>query len=317
MYSYLNDNLRLDCPVCSTALGQKQVQNGRRLARCRGCGTLLRIVSSESEAAANESSGTPFDWPHNRWGLHDVKTEPVRLHPALAARATETKFTVQIAARQPYPNLQCPYCEHLNYDTSGGSEAGWRVQQFCANCGADLKKECLVCSYPLYVLDHFCGRCRSDQERAEYEFEAVYWQRFNEGKRLATAQRWDAACRELTLFFGTDRETAEAGFNIKEVREARHIYRSSIASYDRGVALNLYHECQEQVRREARATQQAIQRGRVLKYVAGAGLLLAMGVWSALNLGAWWSIFILVPAVGLVLVFLLLVMLIHFGVGFN
>jgi hypothetical protein len=225
---------------------------------------------------------------------------------------------LELVPRYPYPNLQCPYCEHLNYDNvAGDAENGRRTQQYCANCGADLKKACLVCSYPLYILDNFCGRCRSDQEQAEYQLEAVYWQRFNEGKRLAQAKRWEDAYQELSLFFGTDREVADIGYNIKQVREARQLYRTSIANHDKGVGLQLYNDSREQLRRVAQAHKRAAQARRFIKYAAVAVGLLMMGTWSAFNLGAWWSIFVLVPAVVLILGFLVILMLIHFGVGFN
>lgn len=336
---FLDENLRLICPICETPLSRRQLLSGRKLARCSGCGNLLRVVeksgwaeSTSATASFDQDENSEFKWPsaeEESWnglgygtGLHDVKTEPQR--PKFARPPTEqstgqpvaTKVTVEIAKRYPYPYLQCPFCEQLNYDVRGPDQ-NWQTQQFCSNCGADLKKECLNCGYPLYILDHFCGRCRSDQERAEYEFEAWFWQHFNEGKRLAQNKEWGLALRELSLFFGPDRETAFYGYGARQVREARRVYRGNISNRDRGEGLRLYNECHQQLKKEAQAQAQAMQRRKLAKYLVIGLVLILMGVWSASSLGSWWAIFVLIPAVALIMGGLLLMLLAHSGASIN
>jgi hypothetical protein len=162
----------------------------------------------------------------------------------------------------------------------------------------------------MYVLDHFCTHCRSDQEKAKYEIEGVYWQHFNEGKRLAQMGRWADAERELGLFFNP-----LPGLDRDHVRLAHQIYVSSIAPYDGGEGLRLYNEAVEQLRLAQEAYRRKAQRARYGKWAAVGVVILLLAVFSAVTLGSWWAIFIIVPVASLLLIFIIWLILVHLGLS--
>ncbi len=270
---------RWQCPSCGAGLPPEALSSGQRLARCRKCSQMLRLVSARN------------------WPTHPSESAP---HPLDRGYSAGSALMEQLEPLPGYPPpaLQCPYCEHVNTDSPSYRASG---QQFCANCGADLKKDCLNCDASLYVLDYYCTRCRSDQEQLKYEIEAVYWQHYNEGKRLAALGRWQDAERELSLFFGTATD-----FDREHLRRARQIYVRSIAPYDAGEGLRIYNDVLEQLRLLEEDSERRLQRRKRRKWVlAGAGFLL-LALFSASTLGSWWAIFIVAPVVALLLVLLIL-----------
>lgn len=274
------------CPACSANLPDEAFAAGQRLVRCRRCSKMVR-------------RDTPQGWPLQPSGaIQDTRTSPPE---------TSLQERLELAPSYAYPALACPYCEHLNQDGPAMRPNG---QQFCANCGADLKKACLSCDEPMYVLDHFCTRCRSDQEKARYEIEGVYWQHFNEGKRLAQMGRWQDAERELGLFFNPT-----PGLDREHVRLAHQIYVSSIAPSDSGDGLRIYNEAVEQLRLAQQAFQNKLQRRKYQKWAAVALLIGILAVFSAVTLGSWWAIFIIVPLASFILILIGWLILIHLGVG--
>jgi hypothetical protein len=275
------------CPACGATLPDEAFAAGQRLARCRRCSKMVHRV-------------IPQGWPLNPGGSLQVEGEESSPETFQAER-------LEVAPSYAYPALACPYCEHLNQD---GSSIRPNGQQFCANCGADLKKACLNCDEPMYVLDHFCTHCRSDQEKAKYEIEGVYWQHFNEGKRLAQMGRWADAERELGLFFNP-----VPGLDRDHVRLAHQIYVSSIAPYDGGEGLRLYNEAVEQLRRSQEAYQRKAQRARYGKWAAVGAVILLLAVFSAVTLGSWWAIFIIVPVASLLVIFIIWLILVHLGLS--
>lgn len=272
------------CPACGAALPDEAFAAGQRLARCRRCSKMVRRETTEG-------------WP----------VSGAVGSPGLQPEVYAGQENLEIFPSYPYPVLACPYCEHLNQDGLAQRSDG---QQFCANCGADLKKSCLNCAEPMYVLDHFCTRCRSDQEKARYEIEGAYWQRFNEGKRLARMGRWEDAERELGLFFnpipGLDRE---------HVRLAHQIYVSSIAPADQGDGLRLYNEVVEQLRITQAAQRRKQQRQKYYKWVAVAAVVLILAVFSAVTLGSWWAIFVIVPVASFIILLIGWLILVHLGLS--
>jgi hypothetical protein len=273
------------CPACSAALPDEAFAAGQCLARCRRCSKMVRRETTQ---------GWPLSGP-----LLDSRALPPEVN-AVPER-------LEIFPSYPYPALPCPYCEHINQDGLTQRPDG---QQFCANCGADLKKSCLNCAEPMYTLDHFCTRCRTDQEKARYEIEGVYWQRFNEGKRLARTNRWQDAERELGLFFNPaptlDRE---------QVRLAHQIYVSSIAPADHGDGLRLYNEVVEQLRITQAARRRKQQRQKYYKWVAVAVAVVLLAIFSAVTLGSWWAIFVIVPVASFIILFIGWLLLAHLGLS--
>ncbi len=285
---------RLSCPNCGAALAQAAMAAGQRLARCRQCGQMLRRPFRRtwptSPAAGRESASTAFAWTDTS---------------AFVPTPPEAGDYLETGPNYPPPALQCPYCEHLNQDNPRMG-AG----QFCGNCGAHLKKTCLNCDAPMYILDHFCTRCRSDQERVKYEVEGMYWQRFNEGKRLAGLGRWQDAERELSLFFEPD-----PNLDREQIRQARQIYISSIAPFDGGEGLRLYNEARAALRDEEEAYERRLARRRNQRWIVLAALPVLLAVLSALTFGSWWAIFVIVPVVGVALALLILFVLANIGLG--
>ena len=269
------------CPACSAALPDEAFAGGQHLTRCRRCSKMVRRQAVQG------------------WPLQGGST----LQPEVYAGQER----LEISPSYPYPVLACPYCEHLNQDGLAQRPDG---QQFCANCGADLKKSCLNCNEPMYVLDHFCTRCRADQEKAKYEIEGAYWQRFNEGKRLAQIGRWQDAERELGLFFNPvptlDRD---------HVRLAHQIYVSSIAPADRGDGLRLYNEAVEQLRITQAAQRRRQRRQKYYKWIALASAVLLLAVFSAVTLGSWWAIFVIVPVASFIILLIGWIILAHLGLS--
>jgi hypothetical protein len=272
------------CPACGAVLPDEAFAGGQRLARCRRCSKLVRRETAQG-------------WPVS--GAFDGR--------ALPPEGYAEPDRLEIFPSYPYPVMPCPYCEHLNQDGLAQRADG---QQFCANCGADLKKLCLNCGEPMYVLDHFCTRCRADQERTKYEIEGVYWQRFNEGKRLAQMGRWADAERELGLFFNP-----APTLDRDQVRLAHQIYASSIAPADHGDGLRLYNEVVEQLRLTGAAQRRKQQRQRYYKWVAVAAVVLLLGIFSAVTLGSWWAIFVIVPVASLLILFIGWLILVHLGLS--
>lgn len=258
---------------------------GQRLARCRQCSKMVRRETAQG------------------WPVSNASTESRSLQPELYNGPDRLVVFPSYA----YPIIPCPYCEHLNQDGLAQRPDG---QQFCANCGADLKKLCLSCGEPMYVLDHFCTRCRSDQERAKYEIEGVYWQRFNEGKRLAGLHRWQDAERELSFFFNP-----LPGLDRNEVRLAHQVYVSSIAPNDHGEGLRLYNEAVAKVRLIEATRRRKEQRRKYYKWVAAAVVILLLGIFSAVTLGSWWAIFVIVPVASFIILLIGWIILAHLGLG--
>lgn len=276
------------CPSCGAGIPAEALAGGQRLARCRQCGQMLRRVVTRVWPADPAAASPVRDW--NRSLPEPASQEHLEPAPIY-----------------PYPALQCPYCEHINQDLPPLRLSG---QQYCANCGADLKKHCLRCDAPMYVLDYYCMRCRSDQEQLKYELEALYWQHYNEGKRLAQIGRWQDAERELSLFFNP-----RPDYDPEDVRQARQIYASSIRPSDEGEGLRLYNEAVEHLRRAYQTRQRRLQRRKMARWGAvGAGVLL-LGVFSALTFGSWWAIFVIVPFAALLIVMLVFLLLSILGLN--
>lgn len=266
------ENNSLICPNCGNALEQHAYEGGKRLARCWHCGGMIRAASQTRP----------------EWGRGETLA---RVKPSL-----------ELVKSYGPPHFQCPYCEHINRESN--------LQQsdslFCANCGADLKTACLNCEKPMYVLDHFCPFCRTDQERAQYELEAFFWQQYNEGKRLARSGRWEDAYNYLALFFNPEAIGAEP----HRAKLAAEIYRSSIALEDGGEGLRLFNDAIERLRRRVDEDMQQERRRRLAMWGVGLLVFCMLALWSALTFGAWWAIFViglgLVVIVGLLILFVLL-----------
>jgi hypothetical protein len=282
--------LRWQCPSCGAGVPAEALAGGQKLVRCRQCSQMLRRVITPTwpihPSAAYESAPHPNDAGY----IRPEFTPQERLEPAPS---------------YPYPTLQCPYCEYINHASPPIRLSG---QQYCANCGADLKKNCLNCDASLYVLDNYCTRCRSDQEQLKYEIEAYYWQIYNEGKRLAQLGRWRDAERELSLFFNPRPEIDQA-----DARRARQIYTRSIAPTDNSEGLQLYNEARAQLRHAYEARQRRLQHRKwVWAGLSGIAVLM-LGLFSASTFGAWWVIFIIVPVIGLLVIFLIFLLLSSLG----
>jgi hypothetical protein len=277
------------CPACGASLPDEAFAAGQRLARCRHCSKMVRRETSQG-------------WPSS-----GTLQDSAAFQPETIQQAQIQQERLQLAPSYAYPALACPYCEHLSQDGPAMRSNG---QQFCANCGADLKKACLNCDEPMYILDHFCTRCRSDQEKAKYEIEGVYWQHFNEGKRLAQLGRWQDAERELGLFFNP-----APGLDREHVRLAHQIYVSSIAPFDGGEGLRLYNEAVEQLRLTQEAYRQKLQRRKYQKWAAVAVAILCLAVFSAVTLGSWWAVFVIVPLASFILILVAWLILVQLGLG--
>ncbi len=268
----------INCPNCGEVLEQNAFAGGRKLTRCWHCGGMVR-AATRPRPARNGEAGS--------WG------------EAGAGSPVSEKTRLELAQSYSYPNLQCPYCEHVNQDSANSNSL------YCANCGAELKKDCLHCSKPMYVLDHFCPYCRTDQERAQYELEAFYWQHFNEGKRLARAGQWEECHRHLAIFFEphaivTDDQTAQ---------QAQAFYRHSIAPEDGGEGLRIYNESLAKLRRQIDDELKQERWRTLIKWSVVAGVLGLIAVWSALTFGSWWAIFAMgfgaLILIGLVILFII------------
>ncbi len=290
---------RWRCPACGEGFSQEAFAGGRRMARCRRCSQMVRKVIPgiwpTSPSVGTESAPHPQDWQDFSY---QSPTAP------LAEQ-------LELAPSYPPPSLQCPYCEHLSRDMGIIRANG---QQFCANCGGGLKKLCLNCTSPMYVLDYHCPVCRSDQEKLKYEIEALYWQQYNEGKRLAQLGRWYDAEQALAIFFRPSPQD-----DPEEVRRARQVYASNLAATDGGEGLQLYNEAVEQLRQNQAAEQLYLQRQQQrrqwTKWGAIGGALLLMGIFSATTLGSWWAIFLVAPVVVFLLVIILFFLASMFGLG--
>ncbi|MDB5079396.1 MAG: hypothetical protein JWP00_1320 [Chloroflexi bacterium] len=287
-WSNTGDSAGWQCPGCGANLPDAAFAAGQRLARCRRCSKMVHRETPQ-----------PQGWPVGP----DRPLQESRSFPASPSQPDR----LEVAPSYAFPALACPYCEHLNQDGRSVRPDG---QQFCANCGADLKKACLTCDEPMYVLDHYCTRCRSDQEKAKYEIEGVYWQHFNEGKRLVQLGRWEDAERELGLFFNP-----APGLDREHVRLAHQIYVSSIAPFDGGEGLELYNEAVEQVRLSREAYRQKLQRRKYQKWVGLAVAALLLGILSAVTLGSWWAIFIIVPLASFIIILVGWLILVNLGLA--
>ena len=276
---------RLRCPGCGAGLPHDALGAGQRLTRCRQCGQMVRrAVRRNWPAAAFES----FSGDRNYATIDE-----------------DAEVRLEVAPDYTYPALPCPYCEHINHDAPPIRVSG---QQYCAHCGADLKKSCLNCDAPLYILDYYCTHCRSDQERVKYEVEALYWQHYNEGKRLADIGRWQDAERELSLFFNPHDD-----LDREHVRRARQIYVSSIAPFDSGHGLQVYNETMAQLRQVDESHARYMQRRKRQRWVWRAGFVVLLGIFSSIFLGSWWAVFVIVPLVALAFIILAFVLLAHLG----
>lgn len=269
----------LFCPNCGEVLERNAFEGGRRLARCWHCGGMVRaaIRPRSSRTATGE------------W--NERVTPRTRLEPA---------------SWYAPPSLQCPYCEHVNRENPSQTESS---KVYCVNCGAALKMACLNCERPMYVLDHFCPYCRTDQERAQYELEVYCWQQFNEGKRLARLGRWDDAHSCLRIFF----DPQAAGDDEPRTKYARTVYLNSIAMEDGGEGLRIFNETLEHLRRQANEQLRRDERSRLVKWGVVVALIGALGLWSALTLGSWWAIFAIGIAAIVLVGFLVLFILASIG----
>ena len=276
---------RLRCPGCGAGLPFEAMAAGQRLARCRQCGQLVRKAVRRK-------------WPTTVY-------ETVSGDRNYATVDEDAEVNLEVAPGYPYPALPCPYCEHINHDAPPIRSTG---QQYCANCGADLKKPCLNCDGPLYILDHYCTHCRSDQEQVKYEIEGMYWQHYNEGKRLAGLGRWADAERELALFFNP-----RTDLDREHVRRARQIYVSSIAPFDAGQGLQTYNEAVGHLRQADEHDRRRLERRKLQRWAWRGGAVLALSLVSWIVFGSWWAIFLVVPAVGLLLFLLVVFVLAHLG----
>jgi hypothetical protein len=208
----------------------------------------------------------------------------------------------------PYPNIYCPYCECLNRDFTGS-------EQNCTNCGGNLKKPCYTCSYPVYLLDRFCPGCNSDQERAFYELEAHYVQRYNYGLKMAQNRHWQEAQEALAIFFDppAPRDAAEA----QNMQVAQSVYINNLAPQEgeNKIGLNSYWQAREElVNRKANA-ERKLRRKRLAK-IAGITLGLvvtgAVALYAILTFGA---LLLLLPVGVILLLILIYVMAAHMGFG--
>jgi DNA-directed RNA polymerase subunit M/transcription elongation factor TFIIS len=266
---------RLICPACGNALAKAALEGGQKLVRCRSCGNLVRRrLQPTVQRPAYESAPPDFEWTPAWEGTTRQRLEIVQPAP-------------------PYL-LQCPYCEHLNRD-----EGIYSPQQFCANCGADVLRPCPNCGAGVAVLDFVCGRCGSDQEAIRYEIEMDYWQRFNEGKRLAQAKQWEPAARELGLFLD---KSPNPPYERNELRQARRLYVTAIAPHDNGEGLRLYNEALAQIKRaqETRQRQKKLQKSAGW-IAAGVGLVVLTLV-SVVVFGSWALLIVPVAIILLLLV---------------
>lgn len=293
----LNQNLQ--CPNCGVKLRPSQTENGYRLARCWNCGQMMRFVNAlDLRWKGNLPDPKTLDWQNPNLTIPDF--------PEIQNRG----LVVEAIKAYPYPYMQCPKCEHVNY-------ANDATLQYCVNCGEDLKKSCIVCDQPLYVLDQFCSNCRNDQERAQIELEAFYWQRYNEGKRLAEAGNYAEARRNFDLFFSP--EYPDDPEQARMYNQARFVYKTSIAPLDGNDGIIWYnrvldaqHDVQERYIRSVTKKAKSTKR----RYL---GLLIvsviAMSLVSNALLDTWWAIFLVGPVAGIVLFLILLILL--FSLGLN
>ncbi len=278
---------RLYCPGCGAGLPFEAMAAGQRLARCRQCGKLVRKIDRRA-------------WPAT---IYDKLTGDQNY----SGQPDDEEIRLEIAPNYPYPALPCAYCEHINHDHPPVRSNG---QQFCANCGADLKKFCLNCDAPIFVLDYYCTHCRSDQEKVKYAVEAMYWQHYNEGKRLAGLGRWEDAERELSVFFNPSPD-----LDREHIRRARQIYISSIAPYDAGQGLQLYNESIERLRLAEEARERQLQRRQMQRWAWRGGAVVGLAVISWLVFGSWWTIFVIVPGLLLLIAVLVFLLLSHLGLS--
>lgn len=269
------DSERLICPACGNPLAKAALEGGQKLARCRTCGNLVRrrIVPSV-QRPAYESAPPDFDWTPAWEGIPRPRLEIV----------------------QPAPPhlLQCPHCEHLNRD-----EGFYSPQQFCANCGADILRPCPNCGAGVAVLDFVCSRCGSDQEAVRYEIEMDYWQRFNEGKRLAQARQWAAAARELGLFLD---DSLNPPYDRHDRRQARRLYVTAIAPQDNGEGKRLYEQALVQVRRAEENRQRKKKLQKSAGWLVAAGGIIVLTLVSVLVFGGWALLIVPVALIGLLLI---------------
>lgn len=275
----------LNCPNCGELLERTAFDGGRRLARCWHCGGLVR-AQTRPRPVRTESEN---------------QGETGRLTGGFSLPRLET------AQSYAPPHLQCPYCEHVNRELPQANSPSL----YCSNCGAELKKLCLNCDRPMYVLDHFCPYCRTDQERAQYELETLLWQEYNEGKRLAKLGYWEPAHRHLSLFFNPD----AIGADPVHAGRAQAVYRHSIAPEDGGEGLRLYNEALQRLRQRANEELKQEERRKQAKWGVVALLVGLLALWSAFSLGAWWAIFAIGFGVVIVLALLILFVLLSIGGG--
>lgn len=289
-------NQNLLCPNCGVTLRRSQTENGNRLARCWNCGQMLRFVNRvELKWKGALPNPEKFDINATIPALPEIKDA------GLLAEATKT---------YNYPYLQCPKCEHVNYANNANF-------QYCVNCGEDLKKNCIVCDQPLYVLDQFCSNCRNDQERALLELEAFYWQRYNEGKRQTEAGNWQEARRNFDLFFSHD--YPDDPEQSRMYNQARFIYKTSIAPLEGTDGVVWYNQVldaqrESQVQYSQAITRKAKSTKRRYLILLG-GLVVTMSLASNAVLGTWWAIFLVGPIAGIIAFVILLLLL--FSIGLN
>ncbi|MEI6045275.1 MAG: zinc ribbon domain-containing protein [Chloroflexota bacterium] len=280
------ESFSLNCPNCGEALERNAFEGGRRLTRCWHCGEMVRSAVRSSRGRAETSPFSSSEWAERN-----------------TPKASGSRIQLEQVPSHPYPNLQCPYCEHLNRELVVQAD---KTSFYCTNCGAELKKACLNCERPMYVLDHFCPYCRTDQEEAQYELEALYWQQFNEGKRLAKIGHWEDAHRHLALFFNPD----AIGADPVNLQRAEAVYRHSIATVDEGEGLRLFNESLQRLRHQIHEELKQEERRRWAKWGLGLLVLGLLALWSAVNFGAWWAIFAIalgvIVVIGLLILFVLL-----------
>jgi len=280
------ENYSLNCPSCGEALERGAFEEGRHLARCWHCGKMVRAAVR----------------PRTSWSaLNSGQAEA----SGRGEQAAISRAQLETAPSYGPPNFQCPYCEHINREVS--IQANQTL--YCGNCGAALKKACLDCNRPIYILDHFCPYCRADQERVQYELEALYWQQFNEGKRLAKVRRWEEARHYLAIFF----DPAAIGADPIQSQQAQQIYRRSIAPEDGGEGLRFYNEALHQMSQQAIKELKQERRREWFKWGFIATIVGLVALWSALTFGSWWAIFAIVLLVGLALGLLAFLFLISVG----
>jgi predicted amidophosphoribosyltransferase len=296
---YNPTNQSLLCPNCGVKLRSSQTGSGYRLARCWNCGQMMRFVNA-----------LELNWKGNLPNPKDLdRHDPSLTLPALPD-IKDKGFLVEPIKTYTYPHLQCPKCEHVNYANDSSV-------QYCVNCGDDLKKSCIVCDQPLYVLDQFCSNCRNDQERAQIELEAFYWQRYNEGKRLAESGNYGEARRNFDLFFSP--EYPDDPEQARMYNQARFIYRTSIAPVDgnKGIVwynrvLDAQHTVQERyVQTATRKAKRTKRRYWVLLAVS----VVTMSIASNAIFGAVWAIFLVGPVAGVIAFIILMLLLASIGIN--